>query len=117
MSSVFEALVAPRRREILRLVWEKERAAGDIHRAIAGVSFGAVSQHLRVLETAGLVARREEGRFRYYIARRKDLGSLGKWLESTWDEALTGLKTLAEADEAAVAPIRRHSRGSHRQKQ
>jgi DNA-binding transcriptional ArsR family regulator len=117
MSSVFGALAATRRREILRLVWEKERAAGDIHRAIAGVSFGAVSQHLRVLESAGLVARREEGRFRYYIARRKDLGPLGKWLESTWDEALTGLKTLAEADEAAVAPVRRRSRGSRRQKQ
>jgi DNA-binding transcriptional ArsR family regulator len=117
MSSVFDALAAPRRREILRLVWEKERAAGEIHRAIAGVSFGAVSQHLRVLESAGLVARREEGRFRYYIARRKDLGPLGKWLESTWDEALTGLKTLAEADEASVAPARRRSRGSRRQKQ
>ena len=57
MPAVFEALAAPRRREILRLVWDRERSAGDIHRALDGVSFGAVSQHLRVLETAGLVRR------------------------------------------------------------
>ena len=115
MSSVFDALAAPRRREILRLVWERERAAGDIHQALDAVSFGAVSQHLRVLESAGLVARREDGRFRYYVARRKDLGPLGKWLESTWDDALTGLKSLAEADEAS-APVRRRRRGSRRSK-
>ena len=44
----------PRRREILRLVWDRERTAGDI----AGqfdVTFGAVSQHLAVLRDAGFV--------------------------------------------------------------
>ena len=99
MAAVFEALAAPRRREILRLVWNSERCAGDIHRAIPGVSFGAVSQHLGVLESAGLVARREEGRFHYYAARRKELGHLGKWLETMWDEALSDLKRHAESDE------------------
>ncbi len=99
MSGVFEALAAPRRREIMRLVWDRERSAGDIHRALSDVSFGAVSQHLRVLESAGLVARREQGRFHYYAARRKELGLLGRWLESTWDEALAGLKNLAETEE------------------
>jgi DNA-binding transcriptional ArsR family regulator len=105
--AVFEALAAPRRREILRLVWDRERSAGDIHRAIRGVSFGAVSQHLRVLETAGLVARREEGRFHYYAARRKELGLLGRWLETTWDEALRGLKDLAETEELESQEKRR----------
>jgi DNA-binding transcriptional ArsR family regulator len=109
MAAVFDALAAPRRREILRLVWDRERSAGDIHRANPDVSFGAVSQHLRVLEAAGLVARREEGRFRYYAARRKELGLLGKWLESTWDEALSSLKAQAEAEEAPPRN-RRHPR-------
>jgi DNA-binding transcriptional ArsR family regulator len=103
MAAVFDALAAPRRREILRLVWDRERSAGDIHRANPDVSFGAVSQHLRVLEAAGLVARREEGRFHYYAARRKELGFLGKWLESTWDEALSSLKAHAEAEETPSA--------------
>jgi DNA-binding transcriptional ArsR family regulator len=96
---VFEALASPRRREILRLVWDRERSAGDIHRALPDISFGAVSQHLGVLESAGLVARREEGRFHHYTARRKELGHLGKWLETMWDEALSDLKRHAESEE------------------
>lgn len=99
MAAVFEALAAPRRREILRLVWDRERSAGDIHRAVPDISFGAVSQHLGVLESAGLVARRDEGRFHYYAARRRELGHLGKWLEAMWDEALSNLKHQAESEE------------------
>ena len=106
MSAVFEALAAPRRREILRLVWDRERSAGEIRRANPDVSFGAISQHLRVLESAGLVARRDEGRFHYYRARRKELGYLGKWLEATWDRALSDLKALAEEDETASKSLR-----------
>lgn len=112
MAAVFEALAAPRRREILRLVWDRERSAGDIHRALPEVTFGAVSQHLGVLEAAGLVARREEGRFRYYAARRRELGHLGKWLESMWDEALADLKFHAESEEKMVR--RGRGRRTHR---
>src|ERR1700693_640721 len=99
MNAVFDALAAPRRREILQLVWGGERSAGDIHRPLPEVSFGAVSQHLSVLESAGLVLRRDEGRFHYYGARRKELGLLGKWLETMWDDALVHLKVHAEAEE------------------
>jgi len=106
-AAVLDALAAPRRREILRLVWEAERSAGDIHRALRDVSFGAVSQHLGVLESAGLVARRDEGRFHFYAARREDLGSLGLWLEQMWDEALAHLKRHAEAEERSTRNGRR----------
>jgi DNA-binding transcriptional ArsR family regulator len=99
MSAVFDALAAPRRREILRLVWDRERTAGDIRREHPDVSFGAISQHLAVLESAGLVSRRDEGRFHYYAARRRELGHLGKWLETMWDEALSSLKVHAESEE------------------
>lgn len=98
MSAVFEALAAPRRREILRLVWDRERSAGDIHRAIPDVSFGAISQHLALLQSAGLVSRRDDGRFHYYTARRREMGHLGKWLESMWDDALAELKRHAESE-------------------
>jgi len=113
--AVFEALAAPRRREILRLVWDRERTAGAIHRAFADVTFGAVSQHLRVLESAGLVARRDEGRFHYYAARRRELGPLGEWLDQTWRRALTDLKSLAESDERKIRGSRRlRGRGKNR---
>jgi DNA-binding transcriptional ArsR family regulator len=100
-----EALGAPRRREILRLVWRRERSAGDVHRALGGVTFGAVSQHLRILADAGLLARREEGRKRFYRACPEALGSLADWLESQWDDALYRLKIRAEMEEARRGPL------------
>jgi DNA-binding transcriptional ArsR family regulator len=114
MAAVFEALASPRRREILRLVWDGERSAGDICHAHPDVSFGAISQHLRVLESAGLVARRDEGRFHYYAARRKELGSLGRWLETMWGEALSDLKRRAESEEKRRGPGRNRRRSRER---
>ena len=96
---MLQALAEPRRQEILRLVWEHERAAGDIHRAIGTVTFGAVSQHLKVLAAAGLVAVRRDGRHRYYKARRAALGPFKKFLEQMWADKLGELAALAEGEE------------------
>ena len=92
------AVQAPRRREILRIVGRGERSAGEIHRALGDMTFGAVSQHLGVLEQAGLVCARREGRSRYYAARREALLPLREWLDEMWDGALGRLKQLAEAE-------------------
>ena len=53
-SSLLAAVASPRRQEILRLVWDGERSAGDIHAAMPDVSFGAVSLQLKSLVSAGL---------------------------------------------------------------
>ena len=100
MDVVLFALGAPRRRDILGLVGLCERSAGDIHRALGDITFGAVSQHLGVLERAGLVSARRDGRSRLYRARPEGLEPLREWIESMWDEALAALKTGAEAEEA-----------------
>lgn len=110
MDAVLAALATPRRREILRLVWREERSAGEIHRALADVTFGAVSQHLRVLESAGLVAGRRQGRQRFYQARREPLAPFGEWLEASWDDALYRLKLRAELEEARRGPSPRRKR-------
>jgi len=99
MVPVLDILREPRRQQALRLVWNRELPAGEIHRRIGGVSFGAVSQHLRVLREAGLVRVRREGRFRYYRAVPESLGSLRPWLEEMWAESLDALRDLAEAEE------------------
>lgn len=101
---LLQALGTPRRREILRLVWARERSAGEIHRAFDDVTFGAVSQHLRVLEDAGLVASRREGRHRYYRAEKERLGPLAAWLEAMWDSALARLALQAELEAARRGP-------------
>jgi len=99
---LLQALGAPRRREILRMLRRRERSAGEIHRALGGVTFGAVSQHLGVLEQAGLVRARREGRSRIYAARREGLRPLREWLDEMWTVGLERLKELAEAEEAGV---------------
>lgn len=101
------AVAEPKRREILRLCWDRERTAGDI----AGhfdVTFGAVSQHLAVLREAGVIAVRHEGTRRWYRADRRALGPLGAYLESMWADQLDALASLAEQAEAAE---RRSQRG------
>jgi DNA-binding transcriptional ArsR family regulator len=99
MQAVLHALGEPRRREILRRTWTTEVSAGELHRSFGDVTFGAVSQHLKVLAEAGLVACRRDGRRRLYRARRRELGALRVWLESMWDRSLSDLAALAEAEE------------------
>jgi DNA-binding transcriptional ArsR family regulator len=110
---VLTAIASPRRREILRLVWNAERSAGDIHRAMPDVTFGAVSLQLRALLAAGLVESRAESRHRFYRARREALAGVGDLLERMWGDALWRLKLQAELDQTRRGPRarRRRSRG------
>jgi len=89
----------PHRREILRLCWDGERAAGDLA-AHFDITFGAISQHLKVLRDAGLVSVRRHGTRRFYRANRNELGPLAEYLESMWSDQLDRLSALAETAEA-----------------
>src|SRR5213075_2293286 len=106
-AAVISAVASPRRQEILRLVWARELSAGDIHRAMVDVSFGAVSLQLKTLEGAGLVQSRAEGRFRYYKAQRDALGPLASMLRQMWDDSLWRLKLVAELEQTRRGPRRR----------
>lgn len=114
--AVLRAIASPRRREILRLVWRQERAAGEIHRAMPDVTFGAVSLHLKQLAAAGLVEARVEHRHRYYRARRQALGPVGRMLEGMWDDALSRLTLQAELDQARRGPRGRRVRKPRQEK-
>jgi DNA-binding transcriptional ArsR family regulator len=102
--SLLAAVVSPRRREILRLIWSEEQTAGAIHRAMPDVTFGAVSLQLRSLTQAGLVDSRAEGRHRFYRARRDALGPVARMLEQMWDDALWRLKLAAELEHTRRGP-------------
>jgi DNA-binding transcriptional ArsR family regulator len=94
-----QVIAEPRRREILRLVWDAEVPAG----VVAGhfdVSFAAVSQHLGVLRDAGLVTVRRDGTRRLYRANRQALGRLGQVLEQLWTAQLAELAEEAEREQA-----------------
>jgi DNA-binding transcriptional ArsR family regulator len=87
----------PRRREILRLVWDRERSAGEIASRF-DVTFGAVSQHLGVLRDAGFVNVRRAGNQRFYRSDRRALGPLARALEAMWAADLDRLAAAVEAD-------------------
>lgn len=95
---VFRALAERRRREILRLVLDRELSSGDIA-AHFDVTRPAISQHLQVLVDAGLVTVRRDRTRRLYRARPEGLDELREFLEQFWDNRLRQLKHAAEAQE------------------
>jgi DNA-binding transcriptional ArsR family regulator len=96
--AALQAVANPRRREILRLVWDRELSSGDIASHF-DVSWPAVSQNLRVLEGAGLVRTRRRGTTRLYCADRARLGPLKAVLKAMWETDLDRLAQLAEGEE------------------
>lgn len=107
MDLALKAIAEPRRREIMRLVLGRELTAGDIAARFSDVSGPAISQHLRVLVGAGLLAVRRDGTRRWYRARPEGLAEVRTYLEEFWR---AGLAVLAE--EAALEE-RRRRHGDH----
>ena len=108
LATDFLPIVAdPRRQAILRIVWDHEVSAGAIADAMPDITFGAVSQHLKVLRDAGLVTVRKDGRHRWYRADRAALGPLADVLAATWTAHLMDLRRLAEADAKGKARRRK----------
>ena len=93
-----KALAEPRRRAILRLVAGGELAAGEIAAAF-DVTRTAVSQHLTVLRSAGLLTERRDGTRRLYRARPEGLAGLRRFLDDMWASSLEEARRLVEAEE------------------
>ena len=86
-NTALTALADPTRRRVFEKLSSGPKAVGAIARGLP-VSRPAVSQHLRVLKQAGLVADRPEGTRRVYYIDPQGLGALRKWLDQFWDTAL-----------------------------
>jgi DNA-binding transcriptional ArsR family regulator len=107
VQAALDALAAPRRREILALVRDRELAAGEIA-ANFDVTRSAISQHVGVLKQAGLVTERREGTRRLFRARPEGLADLRSFLDEFWSDRLDVLTREAESEERR----RKHDRGS-----
>lgn len=99
MEAALKAMSDPTRREILRLVQNEEKPAGEIASNFP-VSRPAISQHLTVLKTAGLVDERRSGVKRLYRTRVAGMTELREFLEQFWDDRLERLKAVVEAAES-----------------
>ncbi|MCA1831257.1 MAG: metalloregulator ArsR/SmtB family transcription factor [Actinobacteria bacterium] len=95
VTAVLDALGDPTRRAIFERLHGGARAVGEIARDVP-VSRPAVSQHLRVLKSAGLVTDRADGTRRLYSVSQEGLAALRAYLDDFWEQALTGFKAAAE---------------------
>ncbi len=102
---VFQAIADPTRREVLRLLSEKELSVGGISGHFP-ISRTAVSKHLRILAEGGLVRPHKVGRETRYRLQPEPLLELKRWLayyEHFWEDKMAALKILVEADEPPVS--------------
>ena len=94
---LISALADPTRRAVLERLKDGPRPVGEIARGLP-VTRPAVSQHLKVLKDAGLVADRSVGTRRIYYIDPKGLGAMRAWLDQLWEGALDAFKLAAEAE-------------------
>jgi DNA-binding transcriptional ArsR family regulator len=98
--AAFQAIAEPRRRAILRLVRDRPQSVNEIADQF-DITQQAVSQHLKVLREAGLVAMRQDGQRRLYIVRPEGLDAIRELLEELWPASLEQLKRAVESDRGA----------------
>jgi DNA-binding transcriptional ArsR family regulator len=102
LSAAFAALADASRREIIRLLLQEPRRAGEIAECVA-MSPQALSRHLRVLRRAGLIAERgieDDARVRIYSVPTAALQPVQNWIaqaEDLWRRQLQAFKSFAES--------------------
>src|SRR6476661_1315806 len=96
--NVMNALGDPTRRAVFERLQSGPRSVGEVAAGLP-VSRPAVSQHLRVLREAGLVAERREGTKRIYELSPTGLAELRAYFEQFWSQALDAYKEAAERKE------------------
>jgi DNA-binding transcriptional ArsR family regulator len=89
------ALADPTRRAVFERLRRGPASVGEVASGLP-VSRPAVSQHLKALKLAGLVAGRPEGTRRVYYIDPNGLGELRRWLDQFWETALESFKTEVE---------------------
>lgn len=94
----FDALADPVRREILAVLADRDEcSAGELSDAVQRVGRTAVSSHLRILRTAGLIAERRMGRFRLYsVDSTGPAQDVIRFLQELFQRSLDDAKAAAE---------------------
>ena len=105
LDQAFAALADPTRRAILARLSEGDATVGQLA-APFDISLPAISRHLRVLESAKLIAQEREGKFRHCRLEREGLRAATEWLDfhfQFWSESFERLdqhlKTQAKRKE------------------
>lgn len=97
-ATAWTALGDPTRLEIFEKLVERPQAVSELAAQLP-VSRPAVSQHLKVLRTAGLVGDRPAGRHRIYHVEPEGLAALRAELDGFWTKTLAAYKAVVEQPE------------------
>ena len=100
LDSTFRALADPTRRGMLANLALGEKSIGELAEPFA-MSFAGASKHVKVLEDAGLIARRKQGRTHLISIDAKPLEEAERWIrqwEKFWNTRLDRLEALIERD-------------------
>lgn len=101
LSLVFGALADPTRRQILEELSHGEKSAGDLSKPFK-ISAPAISRHLKVLETAGLIERKVDAQWRRCSLNPKGLQQANDWVSKYrvfWEEKFAALDEYLETME------------------
>jgi DNA-binding transcriptional ArsR family regulator len=85
---IFTALADPTRRQIFESLVGAAKSVNELAESQT-VSRPAVSQHLKILRTAGLVNMEPKGNHRMYLIKRDGLEELRQYLDRFWSDALS----------------------------
>jgi DNA-binding transcriptional ArsR family regulator len=99
-NAVFRAIADPTRREILGLLRSGRATVGEIAANFRS-SRPAISRHLRLLRSAGLVVSKKHGATRVCDLNARPLRAVSAWIgdyESFWSASLRGLKNYIESE-------------------
>jgi DNA-binding transcriptional ArsR family regulator len=91
----FDALGDPHRREILRLLGERDLAVHEIADRLP-ISRPAVSRHLRLLKQTGLVVEEPHGTRRIYRLQEEGMLAVQAYLQQVWGDAAARFKIAAD---------------------
>jgi DNA-binding transcriptional ArsR family regulator len=114
-SKQLEALGDPTRRAIFERLAKGPLAVVDIASTLP-VSRPAVSQHLKVLKSAGLVVDRAEGARRVYQLDPQGLAAIRSYFDEFWGEALEAFRRAVEQPIAPAPPEGSRGADHHRKK-
>jgi len=109
---VFAALADPTRRAIVERLMEGRATVGELAEPFA-ISLAAVSKHVKVLERAGLLERRIEGREHWLRLKPGALRGAARWLDHYrmfWDERLEAMEAFLLRRRAGAARRKRRAR-------
>ena len=112
LDATFGALSHPTRRAILARLMQGEATVTELKKPFEHMSLPALSKHLRVLENAGLLERRIEGRTHRIMLAAHPLRAAAEWLavyEDFWSDSFDALATILQDEcqegQDANAPV------------